>query len=158
MKMLLKITAILALTVLAFSACGRKDVTLVGLYKPNDYQQYKNTLYIKLHWNLNRPDASTVVADGYVEPFSPRYGVHAVRLELVGLDENGKVVNKASGAPADDNIVSPLDTSPFRITMKRNGREKEFTIRGEYYHYIAGTTRDFGSRQYDTIPLKPGDE
>ncbi len=61
-----------AVILLALTSCGGKKITLVNLYHTKDYQWHKNTLYIKVHWNIERPDANTVVADGYIEPFEPK--------------------------------------------------------------------------------------
>ena len=142
-----------AVILLALTSCAGKKVTLVNLYHTKDYQWHKNTLYIKVHWNIEKPDANTVVADGYVEPFSPRTGLHNVELELVGLDKDGKVVNSAKGKPTDIRIVSPIAASPFRMTMKLHGSEDEFTVRGSYYHFNTGGREDFSSQAYDSIPL-----
>ena len=150
MRKLLLLTIIL----LTLTSCGGKKITLVNLYRAQDYQWQKNTLYIKVHWNIERPDANTIIADGYVEPFTPATGLHHVRLELVGLDANGIAVNSVYGIPKDTRIVSPISTSPFRLTMKLNGKEDDFTMRGGYYHFDAGAREDMDLRSYDTIPLK----
>jgi hypothetical protein len=142
-----------ALVVMLAACGGRTNVTLIGLYDAKDYQWHKNTIYIKLHWNLKRPDKDTIIAEGFVEPFNPKLGLHNVDLELVGLGENDEVVNTATGRPKDNYIASPLGKSPFRITMKLNGREKDFTIKGGYYHYVAGVPPDFSSANYDYIQL-----
>ena len=146
-----------AVILLALTSCGKK-ITLVNLYQPKDYQWHKNTLYIKVHWNIERPDANTVVADGYVEPFDPKTGLHNVRLELVGMDADGNVVNSVAGMPKDTRITSPLSTSPFRLTMKLNGKEDDFTMRGSYYHFVAGAREDMDITSYDTIPLKSDED
>ncbi len=70
------------------------------------------------------------------------------------MDADGKVVNSVEGMPKDYRIVSPLSTSPFRLTMKLNGKEDDFTMRGSYYHFVAGGREDLDTRDYDTIPLK----
>jgi hypothetical protein len=121
-------------------------------YKAQDYQLHKHTIYIKVHWNMTRPDNDTVVAEGFVEPFSRDEGLRAVQLELVGLDDQGKVVNSSEGTPRDANIESPLyPASPFRISMKLNGQEKSFTMTGSYYHYELGEkTRN---ERIDHIPI-----
>jgi hypothetical protein len=142
-----------AVIVLALSSCGGKKITLVNLYQTKDYQWHKNTLYIKVHWNYENPDAETIVADGYVEPFDFKTGLQRVRLELVGLDADGKVVSSAEGMPKDVRIASPMSTSPFRISMKLNGKEEDFTVRGSYYHFDAGGREDMDLRSYDIIPL-----
>jgi len=145
---------LLAVLVLMLASCGgRTDVTLLGLYDAKDYQWHKNTIYIKLHWNYKKPDKDTIVVEGFVEPFDPRTGLHDVDLEFVGLDEKGEVVNSATGRPKDNYIVSPISRSPFRITMKLNGRETDYTIKGGYYHYIAGQQPDFSAANYDYIQL-----
>jgi hypothetical protein len=143
-----------AVILLALTSCGGKKITLVNLYHTQDYQWHKNTLYIKAHWNIERPDANTVVMDGYIEPFDPKTGLHHVRLELVGLDADGNAVNSVAGMPRDSRIASPLSTSPFKLTMKLNGKEEDFTLRGSYYHFDAGAREDMDTRSYDTIPLK----
>jgi len=145
---------LLAVILLALTSCGGKNITLVNLYHAQDYQWHKNTLYIKVHWNIERPDANTVVAEGYVEPFDPKTGLHSIRLELDGLDAEGNVVNYVAGMPKETRIVSPLSTSPFRLTMKLNGKEDDFTMRGSYYHFDAGAREDMDTKSYDTIPLK----
>ncbi len=76
------------------------------------------------------------------------------RLPVPGLDAEGKVVNSVEGMPKDTRIASPLSTSPFRLTMKLNGSEEDFTMRGSYYHFDAGEREDFDTKSYDTIPLK----
>lgn len=142
-----------AVILLALTSCGGKKITLVNLYHTKDYQWHKNTLYIKVHWNIEKPDANTIVADGYIEPFEPKTGLHSIRLELVGMDADGKVVNSVEGMPKSNRIVAPLSTSPFRLTMKLKGSEDDFTVRGSYYHFIAGGREDLDIRNHDTIPL-----
>ncbi len=146
-----KLMAMAALALL-LASCGHATKA-VRSYHARDYQWHKNTPWLKLHWNYKHPGKGTIVAEGYVEPFNPRYGLHGVNLELVGLDEGGNVVNEAAGRPEDSYIASPYDTSPFRITMRLNGREKGFTIKGSYYHYVLGEMPDFDSRNIDYIPL-----
>ena len=153
MKKLL-VTAFLAVMLAAVLAgCTSHHIPQLAL-RGTDYQWHKNTLWIKVHWNYLRPDKDTIIADGFVEPFDPHNGVHTVRLELVGLDEAGKVVNSASGMPADSNIASPTDKSPFRITMKLSGKETDFTIKGNYYYFIAGDRPSFDAKFLDYIPLR----
>lgn len=121
-------------------------------YKTQDYQLHKHTIYIKVHWNMTRPDSDTVVAEGFVEPFSRDEGLRAVQLELVGLDDQGKVVNSSAGTTRDAYIESPLyPASPFRISMKLNGKEKALTITGSYYHYELGRRGRF--ERIDYIPI-----
>jgi len=118
-----------------------------------DYQWHKNTRFIKVHWNYQRPGNGTIIADGFVEPFDPHNGIHDVELELVGLDEDGKIVNRASGKPADNYIVSPVDKSPFKITLKLTGEEKDFTVIGRFYYYNDNSHPDFSSQHQDCILL-----
>ena len=82
----------------------------------------------------------------------------AQSLELVGLDADGKAVNSVEGMPKDNRIVSPIATSPFRITMRLNGKEDDFTVRGSYYHFVMGAREDLDLRSYDTIPLKSDED
>jgi hypothetical protein len=143
---------ILVTLCLLLAACGHTYGTLKA-YHARDYQLHKQTMWIKVHWNLQRPDKDTIVADGFVEPYNPKFGIHDVDLTLVGLDGNGDIINKASGRPADTYIASPLGSSPFRITMKLKGGENKFTITGSYYYDVAGTVPTFGARSVDFIPL-----
>ena len=143
--------------VVALAAC-HSNVTLVGLYYPKDYQWHKNTQFIKVHWNLKKTDKGTVVADGFVEPFSPRYGVHHVNLELLGLDKSGNVVNSAKGMPEEITVVSPIDRSPFKIEMKLRGDEQDFTVKGQYFHFVSGGVVDLGAASLDYIPLKSNED
>ena len=141
-----------ALAALAAS-CAPKT-TYVGLYRAQDYQWHKQTNFIKVHWNYSNPDKQTLVAEGFVEPFNPKDGLHTVRLELVGMEEHGAVVNTAEGAPRDTYIEHPLyPYSPFKIVMKLKGGEKDFTIKGSYYHYLVGMKPDFSVKSLDYIPL-----
>jgi len=142
----------LAVISLLLASCGQVSRNIKPLHA-YDYQWHKQTLYIKVHWNYQHPDKDTIVADGFVEPISLKYGVHDVALELVALDGDGEVVNSVSGRPADNYIASPLDTSPFRITMKLKGGEERFTIKGTYFFYIGGTTPDLDAKRFDNIPL-----
>ncbi len=137
-----------------FAACAMAKSPLARTYYAKDYQWHKETGWIKVHWNIIQKGDKTVVAEGFVEPFNPRYGVFGVELNLVGLDAEGKVVNSASGRPADYNIYSPFDYSPFSIKMETNGNEKEFTITGSYYHFGNGQRPDLDPQFLDKIPLK----
>ncbi|MBI5189898.1 MAG: hypothetical protein HZA22_04430 [Nitrospirae bacterium] len=152
MKKLYASVALLLLAAL-LASCGNTKTTFIEIYHAKDYQWHKNTLGIKLHWDYLHPDDGTIVADGYVEPFNPSNGVHTVRLELVGLDKDGNVVNTASGMPRDNYIYHPLDESPFTISMKLNGSEKRFTIRGTYYYYNAGEIPDYSTSDIEYIPI-----
>lgn len=153
MKKLLVIAFLTAMLLAALVGCASHRIPQLAL-RGNDYQWHKQTLWIKLHWNYLRPDKDTIIAEGFVEPFDPHNGINTVRLELVGLDEAGNVVNSASGMPADDVIVSPIDKSPFRITMKLNGKETDFTVKGYYYYFLEGGRPSFDSKFLDNIPLK----
>lgn len=144
-----------ALLVMLLAGCGHGQRTLVNVYNPEDFGQHKHTIWLKLHWNYLHPGDGTIVADGYVEPFSPSSGLNTVRLELVGLNENGEVVNSASGMPRDNYIITPIDESPFRISMPLNGREKRFTIRGSYY-YTEDEWPVSSDSRFDYIPLDAG--
>jgi len=125
---------------------------MLSPYKVQDYQFHKHTIYIKVHWNIIKPDSDTVIADGFVEPFNHDEGLRAVQLELVGLDDQGKVVDSSGGTPRDPYIESPFyPASPFRIIMRLNGKEKALTITGSYYHYEIGKWGRFG--RIDYIPI-----
>jgi len=151
-KRLFIVAAMLAL----LASCGHAKPLALDTFKlhQQDYQWHKSTMWIRAHWNYKYPDKETVVAEGFVEPFDPHNGVHDVALELVGIDDDGNVVNSASGRPSDNYIISPLDKSPFKISMKLNGKETGYTIRGSYYRYTAGSQPNYNSASYDTIPLK----
>ena len=142
----------LVITLLLLAGCAHYPVST---FNARDYQFRKNTLFIKVYWNLVRPEKKdTVTAQGFVEPFSPDNGLQAVRLSLVGLDEQGKIVNSAEGMPRDQNIESPLyPASPFAITMKLNGQEKDFTIIGSYFYYGTGKKPILDAAHIDYIPL-----
>jgi hypothetical protein len=123
-------------------------------YHERYYRYSKATNFMKMHWDVTKDDNSAVVAEGYVEPFNPDNGLTAVRLELVGLDAQGNVVNKADGIPKDNYIESPYyPSSPFKIEMKLNGREKSFTMAGSYYHYGLGERQKIDTRHIDYIPV-----
>ncbi len=140
-----------ALTMLA--GCGHTAEPLVGKYDARGYTEEKHTVWIKLHWNYTRSDADTIAAEGYVEPYSEGDGLRDVRLELVGLDDAGEVVNSASGMPADIVITPPVNQSPFSISMMLNGRETRFTIRGSYYYITDDKHGGPRTPRYGTIPL-----
>jgi len=125
---------------------------MLAPYKVQDYQFHKHTIYIKVHWNITKPDKDTVIAEGFVEPFNHDDGLRAVQLELVGLDGQGKVVNSSEGAPRDVYIESTFyPASPFRITMKLNGKEKALTMTGTYYNYEIGRRGRFERIEYITL-------
>lgn len=137
------------LTILA--GCAHAYGTTGVSYNGRGYRFHENTVYIKVYWNIARPGKDTAVAEGFVEPFSPGEGIHTVRLTLVGLDDQGRVVSSADGVPRDNYIESPYyPASPFKITLKLTGKEKALTIRGSYYHYGLGR----GSRleRFDFFP------
>jgi hypothetical protein len=130
----------------------------VSAFHARDYQFSKHTIFIKVYWNLTRPDKYTVTAKGFVEPFSPDNGLWAVRLRLAGLDAQGRIVNSAEGMPRDENIESPFyPASPFSITMKTIGQEKSFTITGSYFHYGIGRKPPMDSAHIDYIPIASDD-
>ena len=149
-----KLSILIMLAALPFllAACAGKS-TLVRTYYAKDYQWHKQTNWIKVHWNITRPDDKTVLAEGFVEPFNQMNGVFGVKLNLLGLDADGKVVGSASGRPADYNIVSPFDTSPFSIRMATTGKEKDYTITGSYYYFQAGSRLSLDPQYLDQIPL-----
>lgn len=140
------------LAVLMLAACGKPIMLWPG--HPENYAFHKNTPFIKVHWNIVRPDKDTVVAEGYVEPFSHNDELYMVDLRLVGLDEDGKIVSKAGGRPKDNLIAPPVDASPFRIVMHLTGEETDFTITGSYYHFDIGEPVSLDARAFDTIPLE----
>ncbi|MHB8173250.1 MAG: hypothetical protein ACYDFU_02165 [Nitrospirota bacterium] len=151
----MKKSLLLALLLLAaaIAGCAGGNDILGQNFKPGDYSFHKHTNYIKIHWNL-RVEGKRAMADGYVEPFSHDDGLHTVNLELVGLDSKGNIISSAMGQPKDEFIASPFDKSPFEISMPLKGGEKDFTIRGNYYHYPAGKDPDFSQDKLDYIPLK----
>jgi hypothetical protein len=135
---------------LLLAGCAHAYNTAVS-YHAQNYQFHKHTIFIKIHWNIVRPDNNTVVAEGFVEPFNPDVVIHTVRLDLVGLDGRGKVVNSAEGMPRDLYIESPYyPASPFKISMKLTGKEKALTITGNYYYYEMN--RAGRSEHIDFIP------
>ncbi len=141
--------AAILLLLLASTAYGS---SMLAPYKVQDYQFHKHTIYLKVHWNITKTDSDTVVAEGFVEPFNHDEGLRGVQLELVGLDEQGNVVNSSSGTPKYP-LIDPTfyPASPFRITMKLNGKEKALTITGSYYHYEIGRLGRF--EEIDYIPI-----
>jgi hypothetical protein len=145
------------MTLLLFAGCAH--YYSVSAFHARDYQFAKNTLYIKVYWNLTRQDKDTVTAKGFVEPFNPDNGLQAVQLSLVGLDGQGKIVNSAEGMPRDEIIESPFyPASPFSITMKLNGQEKSFTIIGSYFHYGIGRKPPLDAAHIDYIPITSDDD
>jgi hypothetical protein len=143
------------ITLLLLAGCAHHYY--VSAFHARDYQFHKNTLFIKVHWNLIQ-EKDTVTAKGFVEPFSPDNGLWAVKLRLVGLDEQGKIVNSAEGMPRDEQIESPFyPASPFAITIKTNGQEKSFTITGSYFHYGIGRRPPMDAAHIDYIPIASDD-
>ena len=146
----MKRLAITALLLLIAGSAYAYD--MLAPYNVQDYQFHKHTIFLKVHWNITRPDSDTVVAEGFVEPFNHDNGLRAAQLELVGLDDQGKVVNSAEGTPRDP-VIEPTfyPASPFRISMKLNGKEKALTMTGSYYHYDISRRGRF--EQIDYIPV-----
>jgi hypothetical protein len=143
------------LAVLFIAGCSRlTSITQINVFDEHDYQWHKVTLNIKVHWSYKRPDPQTIVAEGYVEPFDPKTCLNHVRLELVGLDADGNVVNSAKGKPADELILQPNAASYFRIQMKLNGKEKDFNIRGSYHYFLQGTNPNLSNESLANIPLR----
>ena len=67
-------------------------------------------------------------------------------------------MNSAEGMPRDEDIESPFyPASPFAITMKTNGEEKDFTIIGSYFYYGVGKKPTLDSAHIDYIPLASDD-
>jgi len=151
----MKMAAVFVAALVMLAGCGHTTEPLFGKYDAVDYREHKHTIWIKVNWDYTRPDADTIVAEGYVEPYNKGDGLRDVRLELVGLDDAGEVVNSTNGIPKDTVIISPIDQSPFRITMRLNGREKRFTIRGSYYYMVDEKRGSPGSSHYGAIPLGP---
>ena len=142
-------------TLLLLAGCAHYSVST---FHARDYQFRKNTLFIKVYWNIIRPEKDTVTAEGFVEPFSPDNGLEAVQLRLVGLDAQGKIVNSAEGMPRDEIIESPFyPASPFSITMKLNGKEKDFTITGSYFYYGINNRPPMDAAHIDYIPIASDD-
>ncbi len=146
----MKKLAIVAMLMLLAGSAYAYD--MIAPYKVQDYQFHKHTIFLKVHWNITRPDSDSVVAEGYVEPFNHDNGLRGVQLELVGLDDQGKVVNSSPGTTRDPYIEPTFyPASPFRIYMKLNGKEKVLTITGSYYHYEVGRRGRF--ERIDYIPI-----
>jgi len=142
----------ITLMLLLLAACAYAYDLPGASYKVQDYQWHKNTLFIKVHWNFTHPDNDTIVAEGFVEPFNHDNGLRAVQLSLVGLDDQGNAVNSSDGMPRDIYIESPFyPASPFKITMKLNGKEKAFTMIGSYFHFELGRKTRF--ERIDFIPV-----
>lgn len=143
----------LAITALLLLLAGNAYAyDMLSPYKVQDYQFHKHTIFIKVHWNIAKTDSDTVVAEGFVEPFNHDNGIRAAQLELVGLDEQGKVVNSSEGTTRYPYIEPTFyPASPFRISMKLNGKEKVLTMTGSYFHYTLD--RRGRTEQIDYIPI-----
>ncbi len=146
------VAALLVIAAAIAGCAGGNDILGKG-YRSKDYSFHKNTNYIKVNWNL-KIRTNRAVAVGYVEPSSHDVGLHTVKLELVGLDSEGRVISSAKGMPLDEYIMSPSYESPFEIVLPLKGGEKDFTIRGSYYHYPVGNNSDSDEDRPGHIPLK----
>ena len=78
----------LVVTLLLLAGCAHHYS--VDAFNARDYQFAKNTLFIKVYWNLTRPEKDTVTAKGSSNRSAPITDCQAVRLRLVGLDEQGR--------------------------------------------------------------------
>ncbi|MGC2422851.1 MAG: hypothetical protein WA666_00660 [Nitrospirota bacterium] len=116
--------------------------------RPKDFMYHTKTDFMNVYWNLSIKD-NQAIADGYVQPSSQRLCLHAVQLELVGLDSGGNLKNSAAAVTKQAYIAYPGDKSHFRAIMVLRGGEKDFRITGSYHHCGAS---DFGNDSLDNIP------
>lgn len=88
-----------------------------------------------LHWNLEREEGRVVV-QGIVTA-SRVDGIQDVTVEVLGLDEGGKVLSRAVGTTYGGRM-SQWQSRPFFIRLRPTGREASFDVRVWRFRWEAG--------------------
>ncbi len=91
--------------------------------------------FFDLHWSLERKEGQIVV-EGIVVT-SRASGIAEVTVEVLGVDEAGRVLSRALG----DTYGGRMDQGqgrPFWIRLRPTGRETEFQVQVWTFHWDIG--------------------
>lgn len=91
--------------------------------------------YFDLHWTVERGD-DRVVVEGIVTT-SRISRILEVTVELVALDDGGRVVSRALGTTYGG-AMSRGESRPFLIRLRPTGRETRFEVRVWHFSYEHG--------------------
>lgn len=93
--------------------------------------------FFDLHWTLERREGQVEV-EGIVTA-SRVGGIAEVTLEVVGLDEGGRVLSRAHGVTYGGPMIIQGQSRPFwKIRLRPTGRETEFQVRVWSFNWYFG--------------------
>ncbi len=92
--------------------------------------------FFDLHWTLERRDAQVVV-EGIVMA-SRVSNIAEVMVEVVGLDETGKVLSRALGTTYGGRMDQGQSRPFWTIRLQPTGQETEFQVRVWTFHWDTG--------------------
>ncbi len=88
------------------------------------------TMHVALYWDCQRPEPGLLRLDGVAH--NPYFSeLRFLELELVGVDDMGRVVSHAK-ATIPEIILRTMQFSPFRLDLRTLGREVRFDL---FYSY-----------------------
>lgn len=121
-----------AVLILLTTGCAAAPPLL--LYRPSDYQNVEDAVFVKLYWNCLRPDGRTLAIDGYAEsPLKSDTKIYHLTLRLLGYDEKGRQVSVAVGYPESPSIGLG-EVSPFKVFLPLQGTEVRFDLQYSYQY------------------------
>ncbi|MFQ5990527.1 MAG: hypothetical protein ACE5K9_11495 [Candidatus Methylomirabilales bacterium] len=82
--------------------------------------------FFDLHWTLERKDGQVVVRG--IVTASRIDAIQDVILEVVGLDESGKIVSRARGRTYGERMLR-WQSRPFSIRLRPTGEEARFEVK-----------------------------
>ncbi|MFQ5946499.1 MAG: hypothetical protein ACE5NC_09680 [Anaerolineae bacterium] len=125
-RTLLSRSLLLALAGL-LAACAGARYTSGYPPPPEDFAQHDvQHRFFDLHWTLERKEGQAVVRG--IVTASRIDAIQDVILEVVGLDESGKIVSRARGRTYGERMLRS-QSRPFLIRLRPTGGEVRFKVK-----------------------------
>lgn len=121
---------------LALAGCAGPRYTSSYPPPPETFAQHDaGHPFFDLHWTLER-EAGRVVVQGIVTA-SRVTAIQDVTVEVVGFDQEGKVLSRARGTTYGRRMIQG-ESRPFFIRLQPTGRETTFAVRVWHFRWELG--------------------
>ncbi len=126
---------VVALTALVLAGCASS----ADVVQPSAFPFHAADAPFQLHWRLTQ-DPHLTRADGLIERRAS--GVSGAWVQLVGLDETGRIVS--FGTPVLVRWGTGWDGETFTVALLPRGGEARFAVRVQSFDYQEGGSRGRG--------------
>lgn len=138
--------AALAAVALSLVAC----TAVAGMRPAGDFAHKATRWDIELYWNCVRPEPGLLQVEGVVISTYFQAPIQDLEFRFYGVDARGASVSRAEGA-ARDYLIPLMARSPYRLTLRTEGREVRFDLAYSFLAQESGGMSNSSESGYSVL-------